>query len=98
MARIFAGIEITNRLREQLDNVGRSQEIYFRYNDPQYLIVARDGDHEYLGRWLDDPVSFDMVENIHENICSIIKLILPNNRLTRDHFKFFLLENESEIR
>ena len=97
MARIFVGIEVSSRIREQLDSVGRSEEIYFRFDDPRYLTIARDNDHEFLGRWLEDPVSFEMIDNIHSNIASIIKLILPHNRLTRDHFKFFLLEGESEI-
>ncbi|MBL7033127.1 MAG: hypothetical protein ISR91_03190 [Candidatus Delongbacteria bacterium] len=96
MARIFAGIEVTSRLKDQLDEVSRSEEVYFRFNDPRYLMLVENNDRQFLGRWLEDPVSLELVDNIHENIASIIKLILPHNRLTRDHFKFFLLEEETE--
>ena len=95
MTRIFAGIEVSSRLKEQLDNVDRSEEVYFRFNDPQYLTLVQDGEREFLGRWLEDPISLDLIENICENITSIIKLILPHNRLTRNHYKLFLVEEDS---
>jgi hypothetical protein len=95
MARILAGIEVTSRLKEQLDNLDRSEEVYFRFNDPQYLTLVQDGEREYLGRWLENPISLELIENICENITSIIKLILPHNRLTRNHYKLFLLEENS---
>ncbi len=99
MNRLFAGLLITNKLREQLNQVNDSARTYFLSNDPNYLQIIRDDNgREYLGKWVDHPLPLQAVENISQHLSSIMKLILPHNRFTADHFKIFIIDSASVTR
>jgi len=96
MDRLFAGLVLTSKLKEQLNQVKKPAEIYFRFDDPKYLQIVSAGGNSYLGKWIETPYSLDAMENLHRNINSIVKLILPNNRISSDQYKVFALPDEDE--
>lgn len=96
MDRMFAGLAITTKLQDQLDQVKKTAEIYFRFDDPKYLQIISVAGRKYIGKWVEMPYSLDAMENLHKNIASIVKLILPNNRITSDQYKLFPVSDRDE--
>lgn len=73
----FIGIKITNRLQQQLDVCNSINERYFDGSEPQSLrIVTIDGE-QILGRAVEQGASIDSLEDVGQNIRSILLKICP---------------------
>ncbi len=73
----FIGIKITNKLQQELDDCNDVYKRYFDGSEPQSLrIVTIDGE-EILGRAVEQGVSIDSLENIGQNVRSILSKACP---------------------
>jgi len=73
----FIGIKITNKLQQELDECNNVYKRYFDGSEPQSLrIVTIDGE-EILGRAVEQGTSIDSLENIAQNIRSILSKACP---------------------
>jgi hypothetical protein len=97
--KLFVGIEITPKLQENLDSCKKAMELYFRLDNPDYLLVRRIGDRDCIGRIVPLPFPCQDLDNVQRNVASLIKLIAPNFRLGTDSIQLFpYQEVQSETR
>ncbi len=73
----FIGIKITNRLQQQLDDCDSINERYFDGSKPQSLQIVTIDEEEILGRAVEQGASIDSLEDIAQNIRSILLKICP---------------------
>ena len=86
--RIFVGMEINDRLRDNLDSTTASMKPFFRDNNPDYLQVIQIDNNEYIGKAVESGVSFEKLGNIRMNVKTMLKMISP---------KFFFNEDSIMI-
>ncbi|MBN1493591.1 MAG: hypothetical protein JW938_05530 [Candidatus Omnitrophica bacterium] len=77
-ANIFIGMIINERLQEALDKCEPYNERFFRRNDPDYLQMTTTGDKSLIGKRLSRSVPLSEIDNIVNNIMSILKKICPD--------------------
>lgn len=87
--KLFVGLEITTKLQENLDACKKAMELYFRLDNPDYLLVRRVGDKDCIGRIVSLPFPCQDLDNVQRNVISLIKLIAPNFRLGPDSVQLF---------
>ncbi len=81
---LFIGVEITQRLQDNLDNCKKAMEVYFKEGNTEFLQVRRIGDKDFIGRALSEPFPCKDIDNVMRNVVSLLKLIVPNFRLQAD--------------
>jgi hypothetical protein len=97
--KLFVGLEITPKLQENLDACKKAMELYFRLDNPDYLLVRRIGERDCIGRIVPLPFPCQDLDNVQRNVLSLIKLIAPNFRLTPESVQLFAYqEPQSETR
>lgn len=97
--KLFVGLEITPKLQENLDSCKKAMELYFRLDNPDYLLVRRIGEKDCIGRIVPLPFPCQDLDNVQRNVVSLIKLIAPNFRLHPDSVQLFAYQEfQSEIR
>lgn len=80
--KLFIGLKVDQKLREQLENANEMDKKYI--GDPQYLMyIEGDAGAQYIGRVLDETVSTDEIEDIARNVVSILKRVAPSVRTER---------------
>jgi len=85
----FIGIKITNRLQQQLDDCDSINERYFDGREPQSLqIVTIDGE-QILGRAVKQGTSIDSLEDVAQNIGSILLKICPKHNIGDSNIKVY---------
>jgi len=85
----FIGIKITNKLQQELDECNNVYKRYFDGSEPQSLrIVTIDGE-EILGRAVEQGVSIDSLENIAQNVRSILSKICPKYNIGDSGLKVY---------
>jgi len=85
----FIGIKITNRLQQQLDDCDSSNERCFDGSEPQSLqIVTIDGE-QILGRAVKQGASIDSLEDVAQNIGSILLKICPKYNIGDSKIKVY---------
>ena len=86
---IFVGIKINNKLREELDDTKVSMKPFFKYNDPEYLQIVRMNSDDYIGKIVENGVSFEILNNILLNIKTMLRMIIPKFSISEDALKVF---------
>lgn len=87
--KLFVGLEITPKLQENLDSCKKAMELYFRLDNPDYLLVRRIGERDCIGRIVPLPFPCQDLDNVQRNVLSLVKLIAPNFRLNADSVHLF---------
>lgn len=78
--KLFAGVRIDGRMREQLDKCPQRDRVFFESPESKYLTVLRGGDDTYLGKVIDPAAALNSIDDVRRNIWSIIQRICPGRR------------------
>ncbi|HJZ86379.1 MAG TPA: hypothetical protein VKN99_14460 [Polyangia bacterium] len=82
--KLFMGVKVDQKIREQLEQCSDIDKRYFAAGDPDYLTFAEEPDGaRYLGRALGEEVTTDDLDDIRRNILSILKRVAPSVRPER---------------
>ena len=73
----FIGIKITNRLQQLLDDCDSANERYFDGSEPQSLQIVTIDEEQILGRPIEQGASIDSLEDVAQNIRSILIKVCP---------------------
>lgn len=92
--KLFAGVRIDGRMREQLDKCPPRDRVYFESEDGSFLTVLRGGNDTYLGKVLDPAVAARGIDDIRRNVWSILQRICPGRRDENEIKLFALVEDE----
>lgn len=92
--KLFAGVRIDGRMREQLDKCPQRDRVFFESPEGKYLTVLRGSDdNTYIGKLVDTATSLNTVDDIRRNIWSILQRVCPGRR-EEGEVKLFALEND----
>jgi hypothetical protein len=82
--KLFIGLKVDQKLREQLESASEIDKRYFAAGDPAYLTFCEAAEGvQYIGRMLDESVPTDQIEDITRNVVSILKRVAPSVRAER---------------
>jgi hypothetical protein len=82
--RLFIGLKVDQKLREQLEACSDLEKRYFAAGDPRFLtFVDGEGGARYLGRTLESSLSTDELDDLRRNVVSILGKIAPSVRPER---------------
>ncbi len=89
--KLFAGVRIDGRMREQLEKCPQRDRVFFESTDGRYLTVLRGGEDTYIGKILDPAAPLNGIEDVRRNVWSILGRICPGRR-DESEVKLFALE------
>jgi len=74
---IFIGIQINEKLQDQLDSSKPSMKQFFEENNPEYLQIVQIDSDEYIGKISENCTTIETLTNITMNMKSMLKMICP---------------------
>ena len=74
---IFVGIQINEKLQDQLDSSKPSMKELFEENSPEHLQIVQIDSDEYLGKVSENCTTIETLTNVTMNMKSILKMICP---------------------
>jgi len=89
--KLFVGIRIDNKMRDQLRNTPARDKHYVDGSDPNYLFECRAVEDNYIGKQIDAGTPASSMEDIKRNIMSILNRVAPG-RHRDDAIKVFALD------
>ena len=89
--KLFAGVRIDSRMREQLEKCPQRDRVFFESDDGKYLTVLRGVEETYIGKVLPPATELRTVDDIRRNIWSILQRICPGRR-DEGEVKLFTVE------
>jgi hypothetical protein len=90
--KLFVGIRIDNKMRDQLEHCPARDKMYFDGSDPRYLQVVRAVEDSYIGKAVEAGVAAVSMDDLKRNILSILTRIAPG-RHREDGVKVFALDD-----
>jgi hypothetical protein len=90
--RLFVGIKITSKLKNELDHPAPGTERYFNASSPDYLHVVTMGEEKLIGRYVKDGFPVAEMDNVSRNVCSIVKLITGGHRIDEGSVHIYVAE------
>lgn len=98
--KLFAGVRIDGRMREQLEKCPQRDRVFFESTDGRYLTIlrtaSRGGDETYIGKILDAALSANAMEDVRRNIWSILQRVCPGRRDEGEIKVYALSEGDAE--
>ena len=91
--KLFAGVRIDSRMREQLEKCPQRDRLFFESTDGRYLTVLRGGEDTYLGKVLDAATPLASIDDVRRNVWSILQRICPGRRDEKE-VKLFAVNDE----
>lgn len=88
-ALIFVGMKISDRLRDELDTTKASMKPFFRDHDPEYLQVLQIDNNDYIGKVTESGASFETLNNMHLNVKTMLKMIIPTFSIAEGAIKIY---------
>ncbi len=89
--KIFVGMKVGDRLRDQLDSSNVSMKPFFADNNPEYLQVMQIDDDEHIGKITPSGTSFETLSNMRMNVKTMLQMICPKFTLVDDAIRIFAL-------
>ncbi|MGH7455345.1 MAG: hypothetical protein ACRENG_28590 [bacterium] len=89
--KIFVGIKVGDRLRDQLDSSNASMKPFFAGNNPEYLQVMQIDDAEHIGKITPSGTSLETLSNMRMNVKTMLQMICPKFTLVDDAIRIFAL-------
>jgi hypothetical protein len=89
--KIFVGIKIGDKLRDQLEASNASMKPFFAGNNPEYLQVMQIDDDDYIGKVAASGASLEALSNMFMNVKTMLKMICPAFILADGAIKIFAL-------
>jgi hypothetical protein len=90
--KLFVGIRIDNKMRDQLEHCPPRDKMYFDGSDPRYLQVLRAVEDSYVGKLVDPGTPAATMDDLKRNILSILTRIAPG-RHRDDSVKIFAIDD-----
>jgi hypothetical protein len=75
--KIFVGIKVSDRLRDQLDSSQASMKSFFSEKNPEFLQVMQIDSDEYIGKITDSGTSLEVLSNMLLNVKTMLHMICP---------------------
>ncbi len=94
--KLFVGLKVDNKLRDQLQNAAPKDRPFFDGTDERYLIVIRtDGEDEdtFIGKLVDAGTPAASMDDLKRNLQSILNRIAPG-RHREDGIKVFAVADK----
>lgn len=89
--KIFVGIKVSDRLRDQLDLSKASMKPFFDEKNPEFLQVMQIDADEYIGKIIASGASLEILSNMRLNVKTMLRMICPNFTLVDDTIRIFAL-------
>jgi hypothetical protein len=89
--KIFIGLRIDNKMRDQLANCAQRDRQYIDGSNPDYLTQLRAVEDSFIGKILEPGTPAVSMEDLKRNIMSILNRIAPG-RHREDSVKVFALD------
>jgi hypothetical protein len=89
--KLFVGIRVDNKMRDQLRNCPARDKHYIDGSDPNYLFEVRAVEDVYIGKQVDAGTPAVSMDDIKRNILSILNRVAPG-RHREDAVKVFALD------
>jgi hypothetical protein len=89
--KLFVGIRIDNKMRDQLHNCAPRDKQYIDGSDPNYLFQVRAVEDSYIGKMVDPGAPAGTMEDLKRNILSILNRVAPG-RHREDSVKIYALD------
>jgi hypothetical protein len=90
--KLFIGIKIDNKMRDQLHNCPQRDKHYVDGSDPQYLMQVRAVEDTFIGKPVDAGTPAVSMDDLKRNILSILNRVAPG-RHREDAIKVFALDD-----
>ncbi len=94
--KLFVGLKVDNKLRDQLQNAPPKDRSFFDGTDEKYLVVIRtDGETEdtYIGKLIEPGTPASSMDDLKRNLQSILNRIAPG-RVREDGIKVFSISDK----
>jgi hypothetical protein len=89
--KLFVGIKVDNKMRDQLRNCPPRDKHYVDGSDPNYLFEVRNVEETFIGKQVDGGTPAVSMDDIKRNILSILNRVAPG-RHRDDAVKVFALD------
>lgn len=89
--KLFVGLRIDNKTRDQLANCAARDKRYIDGSDPEYLCQVRAVEDSYIGKKIDPGAPAVGMDDLKRNILSILNRVAPG-RHREDSVKVFALD------
>lgn len=89
--KIFVGLKVNDRLRDQLDASTASMKPFFAGNNPEYLQVMQIDSEEYIGKVTDNGASVEALGNMLMNVKTMLQMICPKFTVSDGTIKILAL-------
>jgi hypothetical protein len=86
---IFVGMKISDRLRDELDTTKASMKPFFREHNPEYLQIIQIENNDFIGKVTESGASFEKLKNLHLNVKTMLKMIVPTFSVADDAIKIY---------
>jgi len=86
---IFVGMKINDKLRDELDSTKAAMRPFFQDHNPEYLQVLEIDNNDYIGKVTESGVSFEKLKNMHLNVKTMLKMIIPKFPVAEDAIKIY---------
>ena len=90
--KLFVGIRVDNKMRDQLEHCAPRDKLYFDGSDARYLQVIRAVEDSFIGKTVDAGTPAVTMDDLKRNILSILTRIAPG-RHRDDAVKVFALDD-----
>ncbi len=90
--KLFVGIRVDNKMRDQLEHCPARDKIYFDGSDSRYLLVLRAVEDSFIGKLVDPGTPAATMDDLKRNILSILTRIAPG-RHRDDAVKVFAVDD-----
>jgi hypothetical protein len=90
--KLFIGLRVDNKLRDQLNNCAPRDRAYFDGSDPAYLCIMRSAEDVFVGKIIDPGTPSVTMDDLKRNLLSILARIAPG-RHREDAVKVFALDD-----
>ena len=90
--KLFIGLRVDNKLRDQLNNCAPRDRSYFDGSDSAYLSVVRSAEDVFVGKVVDAGTPAIGMDDLKRNLLSILTRIAPG-RHREDAVKVFALDD-----
>lgn len=95
--KLFIGMKLDNKMREQLERCPTRDRAFFDGTDGRYLMMLHDnGTDSYIGKLLDGPTPSTALEDLRRNILSIMNRICPG-RHSQDDVKVYATDEAEGV-
>jgi hypothetical protein len=93
--RLFVGVKISSKLRNELERVAPGADRYFDKKSTAYLDVITRGEEKLIGRYLylklTDGFPAADINNVSRNICSILTSITSGQRIEENSVYMYIV-------